>query len=151
MNFKTLLQLDDINYLKEISVIYPEIKALLKKSPMATPAGPALLSSNALAYKVFEKSEVDDSAIEIERTFLSLLLFKAVFNNNNSKFPNINEDNFKLLSNFINDHIKSEEELAFIIYSLACNDLGKTQVFSHSIFTHCFDMSFSAIARVFIP
>ena len=126
-SLENLMILQDLEFLKKIVYLYPEIKALIGKSPMATPSGPKILSSKSLSYQIFNEAEIDPTAIEIDRTFLSLLLFKAAYNNDKSKFPKLNDDNFNSLTQFVRNIAVTNEDIEFIVYSLACNDLGKTQ------------------------
>ena len=122
-----LLKLDDIEFLKAIVERYPEME-LLAGAAEASPEGNRILKEDALAYKVFEGKNIDPTAIEADRTFLGLLALKAVMMGDKSKFPNISDDNFAKLEAFTKSVIvRSEENLEFVFYSLAANDLGKMQ------------------------
>jgi hypothetical protein len=118
---------DYIAFVKEIWRKYPEVK-YLAGSAEATPEGSPTLSSNALAYKVFEDITVDSTAIEADRTFLGLILFQAVLDNDSSKFPHLSSEKFHQLRKFTFEILEDNEQFKeLVFYSLACNDLGKTQ------------------------
>ncbi len=121
-----LLQLEDVAFLKAVVARYLETNMLAGKAE-ASPEGNPTLKDTALAYKVFDADEVDPTAVEADRTFLGLLLFKAAYNGDKSKFPNLDEQNFQALQEFTHRIAKTDADVEFVLYSLACNDLGKTQ------------------------
>ena len=129
---KELIELDKIEFLKALVAKYPETK-LLAGAAQASPEGNQKLKEEALAYKVFDKSvEINPTAIEADRTFLGLLVFKAgilksVMTGDREMFPNLSDNGFKKLQEFTNSIVKTEEDLELCLYALACNDLGKTQ------------------------
>lgn len=123
---KELLMLNDIAFFKAIVARYPETVVLAGKAE-ASPEGNPHLNNDALAYKVFECHMVDPTAIEADRTFLGLLLFKSVLDVDHSKFPNLSKSNFNQLVEYTKKNLESDEDIEFVLYSLACNDLGKTQ------------------------
>lgn len=77
---------------------------------------------------------MDPTAVEADRTFFGLILFKAVYNNDKSYFPNLSNENFAQLHQKTHSLVQNNDDLEFVLYSLACNDLGKTQEFiDHNI------------------
>lgn len=121
-----LLGLEDLSFLHAIIRRYPEANFLAGPAE-ASPEGNPKLKDSALAYKVFEPSQVHPEAIEADRTFLGLLLLKACLNGNHAYFPNLSQESFDKLKVFTQRIIKTDSDLEFALYSLACNDLGKTQ------------------------
>eukprot|EP01040_Poterioochromonas_malhamensis_P001789 gene1789-1910_t len=114
-----------IDWLKELFLKYPEI-GFLSGPAEASPEGNPRLKADSLASKVFPT--FDPTAIEADRTFLGLILFKAVLENDATKFPNLSSEKFVELRDFTlsiaNQH---KHYIDLTIYALACNDLGKTQ------------------------
>lgn len=121
----SLLKLDDIPFLKAIVARYPETM-LLAGAAEATPEGNPKLKPDAMTHVVFDHP-VDEAAIEAERTFVGLVLFKAVLNGARSFYPHLSPKSFNRLRDFTLGQVTNDEDREFILYSLACNDLGKTQ------------------------
>jgi len=123
---RNLLKLDDEPFLKAVAERYPEVKWLAGKSE-ASPVGNQTLRPDAMTYSVLSDENPDPTAIEAERTFLSLLLFKDILAHNNNKFPNLSKDNFNTLCDLTHSIVQTDQDIEFVLYSVACNDLGKTQ------------------------
>ncbi len=121
-----MLPLDDVSFLRAILARYPET-ALLAGAAETSPEGNPKLKPEAFSYKVFKGTNVDETAVEAERTFLGLLLFKAAVNGDKSFFPALSEPSFQAFRAFTAAHAGTDEDKEFLLYSLACNDLGKTQ------------------------
>ncbi len=127
MNLFDIIKLDDIEFLKEIVSLYPETK-LLAGPAEASPEGNQTLKDTALAYQVFDEDTlVHETAIEADRTFLSLILFKDVLNGERSKFPQLFDSDWEALSGLTHNIAKNSDDIELILYSLAAQDLGKTQ------------------------
>jgi hypothetical protein len=99
----------------------------------ASPEGNPELRKTALAYQVFSREEVDPFAIEADRTFLGLLTFKWVINAQYKQFTclqtglnKLSRASFDKLHAYTLQVIATDEDLEFCLYTLACNDLGKT-------------------------
>lgn len=123
-----LIKKDDIAFLKAIVSRYPETIHLIEDAE-ASPEGSQTINSNALSHKVFT-TIVPINAIEAERTFLGLLLLKDVLNNDKKRFPYLSAESFKKLYKYTISKIKTNQDMEFCFYSLACNDLGKLKYFS---------------------
>jgi hypothetical protein len=122
---KLLKLADSISFLKAVCQRYPETLYLLGEAT-ASPEGNQTLKSDALAYQVFPDQAIATTAIEFDRTAMGLLCFRAVLNNDPSLFPSLSEASFKRLCDFTRQVVDDEAAVEFILYSLACNDLGKT-------------------------
>lgn len=128
-----LIQLPDLEFLQELVHRYPEASYLSGQAE-ASPEGNPTLRADALAYRVFDEGTVDPSAVEADRTFLGLLTLKWVMTDQYEQFTSLqtNPDNklsrasFNALRDYTRRIAGTEEDLEFCIYSLACNDLGKT-------------------------
>ena len=116
---------DSISFLKAVCQRYPETLYLLGEAT-ASPEGNQTLKSDALAYQVFPDQAIATTAIEFDRTAMGLLCFRAVLNNDPSLFPSLSADSFQQLQQFTVSIVETAEDVEFILYSLACNDLGKT-------------------------
>lgn len=128
MNIRELLDLEDVQFLQEIVKRYPEAKMLAGPAE-ASPEGNQKLQDTAIAYDVFnEDTPVHETAIEADRTFLGILLFKAAYNEDRSKFPNLSDDNWQGLVSLTKNNVITDEDLELILYALTAQDLGKTQV-----------------------
>ena len=93
MLINDILELPKLSYLSELIKRYPEIHMLLGKvetSPEHVPR----LKEDSLIYQLINRGDIDTSAIEIERTFLSLLLFKEVLQKDCSLFPKLSKSAF---------------------------------------------------------
>ena len=115
-----------VPYLRRVVQSYQEMEMLAGPAE-ASPEGNSLLASDALSYSVFD-CPVDQTAIEAERTFLGLILFEAVLRGDNSYFPHLSPKSFTRLRRFTLKHVPTPADQALVAYSLACNDLGKTQI-----------------------
>ena len=122
-----ILKLDFIPFLRALSQRYPEMLYLLGEAT-ASPEGNQTLREDALAYRVFPDQLIASTAIEFDRTAMGLLCFKTVMNDDPSLFPFLSEASFQELRTFTTQFVKNPEDVEFIFYSLACNDLGKTHV-----------------------
>lgn len=113
-------------FLKSLRSKFREISYLAGPAE-ATPEGTTVfLGKDALAPRIFE--QVANDAIEADRTFLGLLLFKGVLENATSLFPNLNSENFQRLQHYTLDTLENNDNyVELTYYALACNDLGKTQ------------------------
>ena len=70
--WQSFLALDDIEFLREIVIRYPEAEMLAGPAE-ASPEGNQDLKDTAIAYQVFdETTPVHQTAIEADRTFLGL-------------------------------------------------------------------------------
>ncbi len=119
---------DDIEFLKAIVARYPETRALAQEAEATPEGGTANLKKDAMAYAVFEE-QPEQTAIEADRTFMGLKLFKAAYNNDKSLFPHLTAENFAELHSMTHATVKNAADLESIMYALACNDLGKTSSF----------------------
>jgi len=134
MRASELLRLDDLEFLRAVAQRYPEMYHLIGKAE-ATPEGNPILKESAWTYQVFPHTDVEPTAIEAERTLVSLLCFKWVLTNQYEKFTGVQEAKVRLTrASFAALHgytervaARTEETLEFCLYSIACNDLGKTQ------------------------
>jgi hypothetical protein len=97
----------------------------------ASPEGNPELKPGSIVQEIFGE-KCHSTAIEAERTFVGFYLFQAVLSGDASKFPSFSVEDFKCLQDFTfkilekdTEHYESYKEI--IIYSLLCNDLGKTQ------------------------
>lgn len=128
-----LLALDDVFFLKELVHRYPEMTYLAGKAE-ASPEGNPILRKDALAYQVFGEKAVDSTAIEADRTFLGLLTLKWVLTDQYEKFTSLQTNpavkltraSFDKLRDYTRRIAGTDDDLEFCLYSLACNDLGKT-------------------------
>ena len=117
---------EKVAYLRHTVDCYKEMEMLAGPAE-ASPEGNPLLKPDALSYEVFD-CPVDATAIEAERTFLGLVLFRAVLKDDKSFFPHLSPRSFGRLRRFTLAHAPDAEDQTFVSYSLACNDLGKTQI-----------------------
>jgi hypothetical protein len=129
-----LLKLSDVALLQALVKRYPETIYLAGKAE-ASPEGNPLLKNNALAYQVFDSNvEIDPTAVEADRTFLGLLTLKWVLTGEYHQFTSLQTNSDARLSRASFDKLAAytqriagtEADLEFCLYSLACNDLGKT-------------------------
>lgn len=129
-----LLALSDIDFLTAVVKRYPEAEYLAGKAE-SSPEGNPVLKKEALAYKVFDSGvTVDPTAIEADRTFLGLLTLKWVLTDQYEQFTSLQSNpqiklsrqSFDALRDYTQNILQSEEDLEFCLYSLTCNDLGKT-------------------------
>jgi hypothetical protein len=133
MQTGALLALNDLEFLRALVRRYPESGYLAGKAE-ASPEGAPLLRQDALAYQVFGANVgVDASAIEADRTFLGLLTLKWVLTDRYDKFTSLQSmpqrlrrGSFNKLRRYTTRIISSDADLEFCLYSLTCNDLGKT-------------------------
>ena len=121
-----ILAWSDVPFLKAVVARYPET-ARLAGPAEASPEGNPRLKPGSLAVRVFEGIPVDETAIEAERTFVGVLLFRAVLNGDASAFPFLAPAAFANLRDFTSQQAPTPEDVEFVLYALACNDLGKTQ------------------------
>lgn len=130
-----LLALDDIAFLREILRRYPEMLCLAGPAE-ASPEGTPRLKPGALAYQVFPAGiAVDPAAIEADRTFVGLLALKWVLAGEEARFTaaqpapeKLTAASFAKLRDYTQGVVAGDEDLEFCLYSIACNDLGKTAV-----------------------
>lgn len=129
-----LLKLEDLAFLRQLAKRYPET-AYLAGPAEASPEGNQSLKPDALVHKVFDADiKIDPTAIEADRTFLGLLTLKWVLNGDYDQFTalqtnpatRLSRDSFDKLRAYTQRIAGTEENLEFCLYSLACNDLGKT-------------------------
>ena len=125
MSIREILSLSNIQFLQALVLRYPEMAYLLGEAT-ASPEGNQTLKTDALVFQVFPERTIADTAIEYERTAMGLLCFKAVMQGDSSLFPSLSQDVFNQVRYFTISVVTSEEDVEFILYSLACNDLGKT-------------------------
>lgn len=125
--WRTLLRNDYVEFLQALVSRFPEANMLAGPAD-ASPEGNQKLRDTAIAYQVFEKkTPVHKTAIEADRTFLSLTLLKAALNKDRSKFPNLSYKNWSSLLSITNDTIANDADLEVVLYGLIAQDLGKTQ------------------------
>lgn len=135
MQTGALLALNDLEFLQALVQRYPESGYLAGKAE-SSPEGTPVLRQDALAYQVFGvKTGVDATAIEADRTFLGLLTLKWVLTDQYNKFTSLQppsigmrlrRSSFHKLRDYTLRIINSDADLEFCLYSLTCNDLGKT-------------------------
>jgi len=130
-----LLAMEDMAFLQEILRRYPEIACLAGRAE-ASPEGAPRLRPDAHAYRVFDASlAVDPTAIEAERTFVGLLTLKWALSGDYDSFTmaqpqksRLTKESFEKLCAYARGVADTDKNLEFCLYSLACNDLGKTEV-----------------------
>ena len=128
----SLLQAEDITFLKTILNKYPEIQYTVLGNKTTASAGKNKISPNSLAYQVFETDNLADT-IEFDRAAVGLLCLKYVLANDYEAFTacqnpqiKLSHQSFEALQNFTKQVIQTPEDLEIAIYSIMCNDLGKT-------------------------
>lgn len=127
-----LLQLDDITFLKTILKKYPEIQYTVLENQTTAEAEQNNMFSDSLASKVFEKNNLPDT-VEFDRAAVGLLCLKYVLSNDYESFTacqnpsvKLSFESFQKLRQFTKNVIKTPEDLEIAVYTIMCNDLGKT-------------------------
>jgi hypothetical protein len=97
----------------------------------ASPEGNPELKPGCIAREIFGE-KCHPTATEAERTFVGFYLFQAVLKGDACKFPSFSTEDFQCLQDFTFKILEKgtgnyESYKEIIIYSLLCNDLGKTQ------------------------
>ncbi len=129
---ESLLARDDIAFLKEVVERYPDETRFLTGPAEASAEGRRdRLKDDALARQVFDDIEIYDEAIEADRSFMNILLFKDVLNRQSARFANLSEDNFNALCDLVHEQITSDQDLETALYILVSHDLGKTDRLIH--------------------
>jgi hypothetical protein len=98
----------------------------------ASPEGNPELKPGSIAEEIFGE-KCHPTAVEAERTFVGFYFFQAVLKGDASKFPSFSAEDFKCLQDFTFKILEKDTEnyesyKEIIIYSLLCNDLGKTKL-----------------------
>lgn len=131
MFHQTILNLDDISFLKAVVSAYPETKYMLDNTLESASAGQARESN--LAYQIFNADEIQDTA-EFNRAAVGLLCLKYVLTGNYEAFTacqnpavRLSQDTFRRLQDWTNQIIQTETDFNTAIYAIMCNDLGKTK------------------------
>ncbi len=127
----TLLNQDDLSFLKAIVHLFPETKYLL--SLHQSTAETNVFPKTSLSSHIFEGKNILDST-EFDRAAVGVLCFKYVMTNNYSAFtacqkePNkLSKETFQKIRTFTTRIIQTESDLNTALYSIFCNDLGKTK------------------------
>ncbi len=130
MMLDTLVTMEDTQFLKALVAYCPEA-VLLAGEAESSPEGSQRLKETALAYQVFEPSiRIHETAIEADRTFLGLKLFKAAHQGDREKFPHLSDQNWRKLSHLTQEIVASDDDLDVILYALIAQDIGKTKALS---------------------
>lgn len=131
MFHQTILNLDDISFLKAVVSAYPETKYMLDNTLESASARQARESN--LAYQIFNADEIQDTA-EFNRAAVGLLCLKYVLTGNYEAFTacqnpavRLSQDTFRRLQDWTNQIIQTETDFNTAIYAIMCNDLGKTK------------------------
>lgn len=130
MDLQNLTSAQDTHFLKALVKQYPEAE-LLAGEAENSPEGNQYLKESAIAYQVFDETiDVHETAIEADRTFLGLKLFKAAYNKDQSKFPHLSDINWQKLVELTHDIVASPQDLEIMLYALVAQDIGKTKALS---------------------
>lgn len=125
----------DIAYLQDIAKSYPEL-AWMATPSAASPEGRQSLRPDSYARQVFP--DIADTAIEMERTLSALLCLKWVWTGDYTLFisaqknasDRLSQKSFNELREWTTSALAQAEYLDICLYAIACNDLGKLDMFN---------------------
>lgn len=123
---RSFLGPDALSHLRQSIFSYPEMRLLIGPAT-ASPEGPRTLPSGSWSEQAFFPAQPSLGAVEAERTLAGLAFLRSALLGERERFPKLSEERFAHLRAWISPLLDSIDDLRFVHYSLACNDLGKTQ------------------------
>ena len=129
-DLERLMGQNEVDFLEEISYVFAPETTMLAGPAVPSPEHNPTLKPESLAYQVFKgETLIHDTAVEADRTFTGLLLYRAVRIFQKQKpaaFPNLSDAEYADLVTFTNNIVDTEHDEEIMLYALAAQDLGKT-------------------------